>query len=106
MICVRFTDSHTGVLLGYWRGPEDQLACNTPAGAAAEVIDSVGSTASEPDAAQLLARSARAQIEALEKQQSRALREHAIGRGGTPAELRKRLEDIDDQIIALRAVLS
>jgi hypothetical protein len=51
-------------------------------------------------------REARSRIEALEKQQARALREHAIGRGGTPAELRKRLEDIDDQITALRAQLN
>jgi hypothetical protein len=47
-----------------------------------------------------------AQIESLEKQQSRALREQAIGRGGTPAQLKKRLEDIDDQIAALRAQLA
>jgi hypothetical protein len=52
------------------------------------------------------ARSARASIDALERQQARAIREHAIGRGGTPAELKKRLEDIDDQITALRATLT
>jgi len=53
------------------------------------------------------ARRAEAQdgIEALERQQARAMREHAIGRGGTPAQLKKRLEDIDDQITALRGEL-
>jgi hypothetical protein len=51
-------------------------------------------------------RTARSRIEALEKQQSRAIREQAIGRGGTPAQLKKRLEDIDDQIAALRAQLN
>jgi hypothetical protein len=49
---------------------------------------------------------ARRQIYELEQKQNRAIREHAIGRGGTPAELRKRLEDIDDQITALRAQLN
>jgi hypothetical protein len=48
-------------------------------------------------------------IRDLESVQARAMREHAIGRGKkpdgsamTPAELRKRLEDIDDQITELR----
>lgn len=45
---------------------------------------------------------ARSQIETLERQQARAIREQALGRGGTPAQLRKRLEDIDDAIIELR----
>jgi hypothetical protein len=49
---------------------------------------------------------AKTQIEALERQQARAIREHAINRGGTPAQLKKRLEDIDDQITALRAQLN
>jgi hypothetical protein len=47
-----------------------------------------------------------AQIAALEAQQARAIREHAIGRGGTPAELKQRLEDIDDAITTLRATLN
>lgn len=51
-------------------------------------------------------RDARSSIEALERQQARAIREHAIGRGGTPAQLKKRLEDIDDQITALREALN
>jgi hypothetical protein len=51
------------------------------------------------------AEDAKVQIDALERQQLRALREHAIGRGGTPAQLRKRLEDIDDQITTLREQL-
>jgi hypothetical protein len=45
-------------------------------------------------------------IRDLEARQARAIREHAIGRGGTPAQLKKRLEDIDDEIIALRAQLT
>jgi hypothetical protein len=52
------------------------------------------------------AASVKRQIVDLEQKQARALREHTIGRGGTPAELRKRLEDIDDQITALRAQLN
>lgn len=47
-----------------------------------------------------------AQMRALEEKQARAIREHAIGRGGTPAELKQRLEAIDDQITALRATLN
>lgn len=50
--------------------------------------------------------SAHRQIADLEARQARAIREHAIGRGGTPAQLKKRLEDIDDQITALRAQLT
>lgn len=49
---------------------------------------------------------ARRQIAELEARQARAIREQALNRGGTPAELRKRLEDIDDQIIALRQVIN
>jgi hypothetical protein len=52
------------------------------------------------------AANARRDIADLEARQARAMREHAIGRGGTPAQLKKRLEDIDDQIIALRAQLT
>lgn len=48
----------------------------------------------------------KAAIRELESSQARAIREHAIGRAGTPAELRKRLEDIDDQITELRKALS
>lgn len=46
------------------------------------------------------------QIDTLEKQQARAIREERLGRGGTPAQLSKRLEDIDDQIITLRAIIN
>lgn len=49
---------------------------------------------------------ARLRIIALESQQARAIREEHLGRGGTPAELKKRLEAIDDQIIALRAIVN
>lgn len=42
----------------------------------------------------------------LEARQARAIREQLIGRGGTPAELKQRLEAIDDQITALRATLN
>lgn len=43
------------------------------------------------------------QIDALEKKQFRSMRELLIGRGGAAADLRQRLQDIDDQITALRA---
>jgi hypothetical protein len=49
---------------------------------------------------------ARRDIVELESRQARAIREQAIGRGGTQAELRQRLEAIDDQIITLRAILN
>jgi len=55
--------------------------------------------------AQYLRRYVMTEIDALEKSQARAIREQTIGRGGTPAELKKRLEDIDDKIAALRANL-
>lgn len=48
---------------------------------------------------------AQARVEVLEKQQARALREEAIGRGGTAIELKRRLEAIDDEIAALREQL-
>jgi hypothetical protein len=51
-------------------------------------------------------RATQAEIDALERRQARAIREHAIGRGGTPAELKQRLEDIDDAITTLRATLN
>lgn len=51
-------------------------------------------------------RAAQDAIEVLERQQARAMREHAIGRGGTAAQLKKRLEDIDDQITALRSQIT
>ena len=52
------------------------------------------------------AEDAKVQIDALERQQLRALREQTLGRGGTPAQLRKRLEDIDDAIVELRKDLT
>ena len=55
--------------------------------------------------AQYLRRYVMTEIDALEKSQARAIREQITGRGGTPAELKKRLEDIDDKIAALRANL-
>lgn len=58
------------------------------------------------DIALYIRRDALTQIEALEKQQARALREYITGRGGAAADLKKRLEDIDDQIAALRSTLS
>ena len=58
------------------------------------------------DIASYIRRDALTQIEALEKQQARALREYTIGRGGAAADLKKRLEDIDDRIAALRSTLS
>jgi hypothetical protein len=51
-------------------------------------------------------RSALARIEDLERAQARAMREHAIGRGGSPGQLKKRLEDIDDAITELRKDLT
>jgi hypothetical protein len=61
---------------------------------------------SDQERQKLIRRSVQFEIDALERKQARALREHAIGRGGTPAQLKKRLEDIDDQIAALRAQLT
>lgn len=49
---------------------------------------------------------AQQRINELERQQARAVREQLLNRGGTPAELRKRLEDIDDEITTLRSVLN
>jgi hypothetical protein len=51
-------------------------------------------------------RSALARIEDMERAQARAMREHAIGRGGSPGQLKKRLEDIDDAITELRKDLT
>lgn len=45
---------------------------------------------------------AKSMIQNLEAQQARAIREERIGRGGTPTELKARLEAIDDMIIELR----
>jgi hypothetical protein len=45
---------------------------------------------------------AKSMIHNLEVQQARAIREERIGRGGSSAELKARLEAIDDQIVALR----
>ena len=57
------------------------------------------------EVAQYQRRYVMAEIDALEKSQARAIREHTTGRGGTPLELRARLEDIDNKIAALRATL-
>lgn len=52
-------------------------------------------------------RAARDEIARLELSQLRLQREERIGRGGlNPSEIKKRLEDIDDQIIALRDVIN
>jgi hypothetical protein len=52
-------------------------------------------------------RAALEEITRLELSQLRLQREERIGRGGlTPLEIKKRLEDIDDQIIALRAIVN
>jgi len=59
----------------------------------------------EDDLARMCRCSTLVEIDALEKRQARALREYTIGRGGTPAELKARLEAIDDQIAELRSTL-
>jgi hypothetical protein len=53
----------------------------------------------------LIRRAVMAEIDALERSQLRTMREFTLGRG-TQASLRARLEEIDDQIAALRSQLT
>lgn len=126
MKTVTFYRLSDGRLAGRFTGPEEQIDANVPAGAgwvegdfdaATHRVNVATGSVVERPAAEIAAEqaahdrllrvsAARAEIADLEARQQRAIREHAIGRGGTPSELRKRLEDIDDQIIALRQVIN
>lgn len=79
-----------------------QIAENTPSGCT--VVEGHQPLFRLPKPLQIEVDSDRAKtmIENLEKQQARAIRENAIGRGGTQQELKARLEIIDDQITVLR----
>jgi hypothetical protein len=93
-----------------WRLQDGALVPHVPAAPSAdhEWHDDAGEWRLTPAAAVRAGkrRSALARIEDLERAQARAMREQALGRGGTPAQLRKRLEDIDDAIIELRKDLT
>lgn len=126
----------TGEIVAFISVDREQLAANTPAGHEAiggrhdprnrRIVDGVAVAYQPPapdayhvwDAAEELwmlpeaaqrrdaeRQAARLAIAQLETGQLRALREQAIGRGDA-LELKVRLEDIDNQIAALRATLS
>jgi hypothetical protein len=124
---ISFYDQTTGIFHSHWIGPEKQIAANTPpnckyiAGkhelyasrvdvASGAVVDHIPAAPSpnhiwDPQAkrhvwseAALQRHAALTEIERLEKSQSRALREHALGM----PEGTQRLAEIDRQITALR----
>jgi hypothetical protein len=127
LVRVAYFDPFSGRIVARYTGPRLAAEVNRPVGClAAESTEDIDATThrvnvltrtverkpqhevdaerAQRDAADTEASTKRLILD-LERKQARAVREHTIGRGGTPAELRKRLEDIDDQIIALRATL-
>ena len=97
-----FYDSQTGEPTHRsYAGPERHLEENTPPGCEAREDAPPAAVEQPVDAQAMTRRILLARIHAIEATQDRALREERLGYDGA----KQRLQDIDDQIVALRAQL-